>query len=100
VPAGTAVSGGDTVPGGVQADLVHVVRGRGAVVVSATSPSAPAGSGTIALVTDTGLRYAVANSDAAAKLGYGGIDLTQVPAELVSLLPQGPALDPARARRG
>jgi len=98
VPTGTAVSGA-TVPGDVQADLVHVVRGRGAVVVSAASPSAPADAGTVTLVTDTGLRYAVASREAAAKLGYGGIDLKQVPAELVALLPQGPALDPARARQ-
>jgi hypothetical protein len=98
VPAGTAVSGG-TVPGGVQADLVHVTRGKGAVIVSATSPSAPAAAGTVTIVTDTGRRYAVASRDAVAKLGYGGLDLKQVPAELVALLPQGPALDPARARQ-
>jgi type VII secretion protein EccB len=98
VPAGTAVAG-VTVPGGVQADLVHVPRGKGAVIVSATSPSAPAATGTVTIVTDTGRRYAVAGRDAVAKLGYGGLDLKQVPAELVALLPQGPALDPARARQ-
>ena len=98
VPIGAAVSG-TTVPGDVQADLVHVARGRGAVVVSASSPSAPASAGTVMLVTDTGLRYAVASREAVAKLGYGGIDLKQIPAELVALLPQGPALDPARARQ-
>ena len=98
VPTGTAVSGA-TVPGGVQADLVHVARGRGAVIVSAASPSAPASAGTVTLVTDTGLRFAVAGRDAVAKLGYGGVDLRQVPAELVALVPQGPALDPVRARQ-
>ena len=98
VPTGTAVSG-VTVPGAVQADLVHVARGRGAVIVSATSPTAPASVGTVTLVTDTGRRYAVAGRAAVAKLGYGGLELRQVPAELVALLPQGPALDPARARQ-
>lgn len=98
MPTGAAVSGA-TVPGDVQADLVYVARGRGAVVVSASSPSAPASAGTVMLVTDTGLRYAVASREAVAKLGYGGLDLKQVPAELVALLPQGPALDPARARQ-
>jgi type VII secretion protein EccB len=96
IPAGTAVSGA-TVPGGVQVDQVHVRRGAGAVVISSASPSAPAASGTITLVTDTGLRYSVAGRTAAAKLGYGDVNLPQVPAELVALLPQGPALDPARA---
>jgi hypothetical protein len=83
----------------VQADLVHVARGRGAVIVSAASASAPSSAGTVTLVTDTGLRFAVAGRDAVAKLGYGGVDLRQVPAELVALLPQGPALDPVRARQ-
>ena len=98
IPAGLAASGA-TVPGGVQADLVHVARGRGAVIISATSPSAPASSGTVTVITDTGRRYAVAGREAVAKLGYGDRELRQVPAELVALLPQGPALDPARARR-
>jgi hypothetical protein len=69
------------------------------VIVSATSPSAPAAAGTVTIITDTGRRYAVASRDAVAKLGYGGLDLKQVPAELVTLLPQGPALDPTRARQ-
>jgi type VII secretion protein EccB len=97
-PAGTAVTG-DTVPGSVQADFVHVTRGKGAVVVSAASPSAPATTGTLTIVTDTGRRYAVAGREALGKLGYGGVSMPQVPAELVALLPQGPALDPARARQ-
>ena len=98
IPTGSPASGA-TVPGGVQADLVHVARGRGAVIVSATSPSAPAETGTVTVITDTGLRYAVAGREAVAKLGYGGRDLKQVPAELVALLPQGPALDPVKARQ-
>jgi type VII secretion protein EccB len=98
VPPAVAVSGA-TVPGGVQVDRVYVARGAGAVVSSSPSPSAPAGAGTITLVTDTGLRYAVTSREALAKLGYGDITLTRVPAELVAMLPQGPALDPARAAR-
>jgi type VII secretion protein EccB len=100
VPAGVAVTG-PSVPNANTADLVSVPRGAGAVVVSSASPSAPAGSGTITLVTDTGLSYPVAGPAALAKLGYGAVDLSkvQVPAELVDLLHQGPALDPVQATK-
>jgi hypothetical protein len=87
------------VPGGVQADLVHVPRGKGALVVAAASPDAPASTGTVSIVTDTGRRYPIAGRDLLGKLGYGGSRLQQVPAQLVALLPQGPALDAASARQ-
>ncbi|BFU47900.1 type VII secretion protein EccB [Krasilnikovia sp. MM14-A1004] len=99
VPEGTPANGAAAVPGGVQADRVHVARGRGAVVLSLASPTAPAGSGTVSIVTDTGRRYPVANREVLAKLGYGGVTPQSVPAQLVALLPQGPALDVTRARR-
>ena len=100
IPAGEAVAGvtgGAT--GGVKADLVHVARGRGAVTVSAASPSAPSGSGTVSVVTDTGLQYPLAGRELLAKLGYGNVKLQQIPSELISLMPAGPPLDPARARQ-
>jgi type VII secretion protein EccB len=99
VPAGVPVRGGTTVPGGVRADLVHVARGKGALVAAAAAPDAPAGTGTVSIVTDTGLRYPIAGRDLLGKLGYGGSPVQQVPAQLVALLPQGPSLDPARARQ-
>ena len=99
VPAGTAVVGEPAVPGGVQADRVQVPRGKGAVVVSMASPSAPASTGTVSIVTDTGRRYPLANRDVLARLGYGGVQPQGIPGQLVALLPQGPALDPVRARQ-
>lgn len=99
VPAGAPVRGEPAVPGGVQADFVHVARGRGALVVAAASPSAPAGTGTVSVVTDTGRRYPVASRDLLGRLGYGGVAPRQVPAQLIALLPQGPSLDAARARQ-
>ena len=99
VPAGAPVRGGPAVPGGVLADFVHVARGRGALVVAAASPSAPAGSGTVSVVTDTGRRYPIAARDLLGRLGYGDVPPRQVPAQLVALLPQGPALDAVRARQ-
>jgi type VII secretion protein EccB len=99
VPAGTAVSGTAGAPGGVQADLVHVPRGKGALAVAAASPTAPASTGTVSIVTDTGRRYPVASREVLAKLGYGGVTPRRVPSQLIALVPQGPSLDPARARQ-
>jgi Type VII secretion system ESX-1, transport TM domain B len=99
VPAGTAVSGAVGAPGGVQADLVHVPRGKGAVVVAAASPTARASTGTVSIVTDAGRRYPVASREVLAKLGYGGVSPRQIPSQMIALLPQGPSLDPARARQ-
>jgi type VII secretion protein EccB len=100
IPLGQAVAGvGGEERGSVQADLVQVARGRGAVTVSAASPSAPAGSGTISVVTDTGRQFPLADRDLLAKLGYGGVKPQQIPSELISLMPKGPSLDPARARQ-
>jgi type VII secretion protein EccB len=99
VPEGVAVTGASAAPETNRADLVHVARGRGAVVVAAASPSAPAGSGTVGVVTDTGWLYTLASRDLLGKLGYGGVEPQTVPSQLVALLPRGPSLDPAQARR-
>jgi hypothetical protein len=68
------------------------------LAVSAASPSAPASTGTATIVTDTGLGYPLAGRGLITKLGYGGVKPRQIPAELMSLLPKGPSLDPQRAR--
>jgi type VII secretion protein EccB len=99
VPAGAPVRGDAAVPGGVQADFVHVARGTGALVVAAASPNAPAESGTVSIVTDTGRRYPVVRRDLLGRLGYGGTTPRQVPAQMIALLPQGPSLDPEKARK-
>jgi hypothetical protein len=83
----------------VLADYVHVARGAGVVAVSAASPSAPASTGTVSIVTDTGRSYPLAGRALLTKLGYGDVKPRQIPSELISLLPRGPSLDPARARQ-
>ena len=98
VPSGVAVRARTAVPGGVQADFVYVARGKGALAVAAASPQAPAGSGTVSVVTDTGRRYPVASRDLLGRLGYGPVPPRQVPAQLIAMLPQGPALDANKAR--
>jgi type VII secretion protein EccB len=99
VPTGVAVAGTQVPPGTIQADLVHVARGKGAVASAAASSTAPEGSGTVAVVTDTGRGYPLANRSLLAKLGYDGIKPTQIPSQLFSMLPRGPSLDPAAARQ-
>ncbi|WP_250000381.1 type VII secretion protein EccB [Actinoplanes sp. M2I2] len=100
IPAGEVVTGVAGEPATtVKADLVHIARGRGAVTASAASPGAPPGTGTVSVVTDTGLRYPLADRDLVAKLGYGNVKVQQIPSELISLMPEGPSLDPARARQ-
>jgi type VII secretion protein EccB len=99
VPAGVAVTGAGAAPGDILADFVHVARGKGVVTSAAASPTAPAGTGTVSIVTDTGVSYPLAAREVLAKLGYDGVKPVQVPSELVRLLPVGPSLDPAAARR-
>lgn len=99
IPAGVPVGGVTPAAGDVLADLVHINRGKGVVAVVAASPSAPASSGTVSIVTDTGRQYPLAGRELLTKLGYGSVKPRQIPAELFSLLPAGPSLDPARARQ-
>jgi type VII secretion protein EccB len=87
-----------TARGALLADLVSVPPGRGALVEAVAAPGDP--SGALSIVTDLGVRYPLASRDLAAKLGYRGVSPLRMPAEIVSLLPSGPALDPAAAQQG
>ena len=80
---------------GSKVDEVVVAPGSGVLVQSAISAEAVAG--TLAVVTDLGVRYSLASHDVLGYLGYTTGSITNVPASLVALLPQGPALDPATA---
>lgn len=90
------LSGSRTAAGAVLADRVFVPPGRGAVVEALASPQAP--NGTLSVVTDLGMRYEVPGPDVLAMLGYRDVQPLRLPANLVALLPAGPALDPAAAR--
>jgi hypothetical protein len=74
-----------------------VVRpGSAAVVAAVSTPDASPGA--ISLVTDLGMRYSVPSSEVLAALGYGSVTPVPVPADLLALVPSGPALDPVAAR--
>ena len=71
--------------------------GHGAVV--AEQPAPGASSGTVYVITDTGMKYPVSGAEARAALGYGGVGPVGVPAAVLALFPTGVTLDPAQARR-
>ncbi|GAA4897547.1 type VII secretion protein EccB [Stackebrandtia albiflava] len=77
------------------AEHVWVPGGGGALIRSQATPGAV--DGTLYLITDLGVKYALAG-DAATLLGYRDVTPLPVPATFVALIPTGPALDPERAR--
>ncbi|MCO8277505.1 type VII secretion protein EccB [Actinoplanes sp. TRM 88003] len=98
VPSGTAVRASADADQ-AKADVVFVPRGQGALAVSVTGPNAPESTGAVGVITDTGTMYPLASRDLLGKLGYGKAKPAAVPGEVLSLLPTGPTLDPARAQQ-
>lgn len=101
VCSGTDLSIGVPIPSSPAAssaarDAILVRPGSGAVVSAVAAPGASAGG--LSLVTDLGLRHSVPSLDVLAVLGYGGVHPVAVPADVLALLPEGPALDPVAAR--
>jgi type VII secretion protein EccB len=79
------------------ADAVYLAPGRG-LVLSQTIDGRGASGGALVLVNDQGIRYPIVGEEALAALGLEGT-AQPAPAELISLLPLGPTLDPVPARR-
>ncbi|MEU6790605.1 type VII secretion protein EccB [Nonomuraea wenchangensis] len=78
----------------------QVLLPAGSAVLAGTLP----GDGQLAavqqysLITEQGRRYPLVSADLVTKLGYDAKDVAPVPAHLLRLIPDGPALDPAAAR--
>lgn len=85
-----------TRPGALTVDQVYLPPGKGAVFTSAT-PKQNVGFHALFVVTDEGVAYPVVSGPALVALGYTAPDITPTAPELISLLPAGPALDPAEA---
>ena len=83
----------------VVVDRIAVQPGRGALVEALPAPNAP--RGTLALISDLGLRFPVPSADVLVTLGYPPevAHPQRLPTALVSLVPAGRALDPAAAVR-
>ncbi|GAA1943522.1 type VII secretion protein EccB [Nocardioides hwasunensis] len=95
IPAG---AGGTPTPTGESrtsrtggADRVELEPGRGML---AAAPDAKA----VYYIGAPGRRYAAAGLQTLAGFGYGEVEPVVVPAELIAILPPGPAMDPAKAR--
>lgn len=95
VPAGADPAASGSTGTAPRADRVIVGSGTGALVQSMISPDATGGA--FSVVTDLGVRHPLTNAEVAAYLGYDASRVVRMPAGLVALLPEGPALDPGRA---
>lgn len=96
------------VPLGPHAEQVSASGTR--LPTAATAVAVPAGGGALVkavgsggvdsvytLITDSGLRFSIADADAVRRLGYDTNAAVRVPLSFVRLLPAGPSLDPAAA---
>ena len=92
---------GEVRPGSAPGDLtgpvdwVAVPPGRGALVESLAGPGAAGGA--LAVVSDLGQRFPLANRETLAPLGYADVRPIRMPAAVVALLPAGSALDATAA---
>jgi len=93
MPAGGVPTGN---PAGVTA--VALPSGAGALVGDAPGPGQGSGAVSYFLVV-AGRRYALARTGVAGMLGYDLSQAVLLPAQVVDLIPSGPALDPAQAVR-
>jgi type VII secretion protein EccB len=86
---------GETRVTGAVLDWVAVPPGRGSIVDSRASATAPAGQ--LGVVSDLGLLFPVPSRTVLATLGYAAATPHVLPSALVALLPRGNALDPTAA---
>jgi hypothetical protein len=81
-------------PGGTGGP-VRLAPGQGALI--ARIPEPESNGRTDFLVTDSGIRYPLADQRAVEALGLAGAPIAQLPPELISAIPVGPTLDRAAA---
>ncbi|MFD9053309.1 type VII secretion protein EccB [Streptomyces zaomyceticus] len=86
-------------PACLPVDRVFVPPGRGVLVHALSAGGTDIGSA-VHLVTDTGVKYRVADDAALKALGYEGSEAQPVPSLLLSMLPTGPDMSVANAVQG
>jgi hypothetical protein len=97
IPADGGIPTGSSSTTGIPtADRVWVPPGRAAIVESLATPDAT--SGPLSLITDEGKRYAIPQSTVLGILGFTGKKVSRLPNSLLVRIPEGPALDPEKAR--
>lgn len=80
---------------------VIIPGGRAAIVRPVPAPGATLQGTTVYLITDQGVKYPLGTGDVDAQsaLGYGELRPVAVPADMLTLLPTGPALTGEAARQ-
>lgn len=78
-------------------DLVTLSPGSGALVGVLPGNGRTDAVTSLYLIGDQGRRHAILSADVLPRLGYAAEDIAPLPAQLVHLIPEGPALDPAAA---
>ncbi|WP_214320867.1 type VII secretion protein EccB [Nonomuraea sediminis] len=79
-------------------DQVLLPPGRAALAGLLPGDGQLSAISTYDIISDQGRRFPLIAADQIEKLGYDATDVAPVPAHLLHLIPQGPALDPTKAR--
>lgn len=96
---GASLSAADRAAPGSGPVRVAVPAGRASLIEVMSGPDEPPGQGTIALVTDQGRLYPLANLQHVLQvLGYDGVTPIRITATLADRLPRGQSLGPDAAR--
>lgn len=80
------------------ADELLLPSGQGALVQEATVRGTAADESTVYLITPEGTKHRIGGQQAQAALGYGDVDPTPVPADLLAVIPTGVPLTIEAAR--
>ncbi|WP_433244212.1 type VII secretion protein EccB [Streptosporangium sp. CA-135522] len=80
------------------ADRVTLSRGAGALVGVLPGNGRTEAMTPLYLIGDQGRRHAILSADVLPSLGYGPENVAPLPTQIVKLIPEGPALDPAAAK--
>jgi type VII secretion protein EccB len=98
--AGGDAAGGDAAgptPTGTEADHVVLPPGKAAVVGERPGPGIRPES--FFVITEEGVKYPVPSTEVLGRLGYGDVEVVEIPGSLLRLVPQGPALTVEAAYR-
>lgn len=79
-------------------DQIVLPPGGAALVGTLPGPNQLNAINTWSIVNDAGIRFPLISKDTMKKLGYDIRDAAPVPQQVLSLIPTGPPLDPAKAR--
>ncbi|MFB4317485.1 type VII secretion protein EccB [Actinomadura sp. 21ATH] len=98
-PSQTALGAGSA-GGGSSVDQLVLPPGGASLVrltQSGGQTNTAGAAGSLSIINDQGIRFAIPSAEIAANLGYDAARAAPVPASVLHLIPAGPALDPKAA---